>query len=174
MNILTEPSQSANKNQETHEMDAKKRFLTLEDLYISPFTMIRRYDDDGQPVYTPLERNLHPTGLYAADLLLQSLTNGTTNLASIARSLGCSGRDLSGLVRCITGLPSDDFRNQYRQRLVDDLLRFTSLSLSEVALRSGIGSERNLFAFCRRHHGCTPSDRRQQIRQVGDEGRFGL
>ena len=158
--------------QETQVMEAKKQFLTLDDLYISPFTHVRRYDDNGQPIYTPLERKLHPTGLYAADLLLQSLTNGTTNLAAIARRLGCSGRDLSGLVRCLTGQPSDDFRNQYRQRLVDDLLRFTSLSLAEVALRSGIGSERNLYSFCRRHHGCTPSDRRNQIRKVGDEGRF--
>lgn len=121
-----------------------------------------------------MERNLHPTGINAADLLLQSLTNGTSNLASVAHRLGCSGRDLSGLVRCLTGQPSDDFRNQYRQRLVDDLLRFTSLSLADVALRSGIGSERNLYAFCRRHHGCTPSDRRQQIRQVGDEGRCAI
>lgn len=153
-------------------MEAKKRFLTLDDLYISPFTKIRRYDDNGQAVYNPIERNLHPTGLYAADLLLQSFTNGTTNLAAIAHRLGCSGRDLSGLVRCLTGQPSDDFRNQYRCRLVDDLLRFTSLSLAEVALRCGIGSERNLYSFCRRHHGCTPSDRRLQIRQVGDEGRF--
>lgn len=153
-------------------MYAKKRFLTLEDLYISPFTKVRRYDDNGQPVYTPLDRNLHPTGLYAADLLLQSLTNGETTLANIARRLGCSGRDLSGLVRCLTGIPSDDFRHHYRQRLVDDLLRFTSLSIAEVALRSGVGSERNLYAFCRRYHGCTPADRRQQIRQVGDEGRF--
>lgn len=160
--------------QETHEMEAKKQFLTLDDLYISPFTHVRHYDDNGQPFYTPLERNQHPTGLYAADILLQSLTNGTTNLAAIARRLGCSGRDLSGLVRCLTGQPSDDFRNQYRQRLVDDLLRYTTLNLSEVALRSGIGTERNLYSFCRRHHGCTPSDRRLQIRMVGDEGRFGL
>ena len=155
-------------------MEAKKRFLTLDDLYISPFTKIRRYDDNGLPVYTPLERNLHPTGIYAADHLLQSLTNGETTLATIARRLGCSGRDLSGLIRCLTGQPSEDFRNQYRQRLVDDLLRFTSLSLSDVAHRSGIGSERNLYSFCRRHYGCTPADRRNNIRQVGDEGRFSI
>ena len=160
--------------QETHEMEAKKQFLTLDDLYISPFIKVRRYDENGQSVYTPLERNLHPTGLYAADLLLQSLTNGTTNLATVALRLGCSGRDLSGLVRCLTGQPSDDFRNHYRLRLVDDLLRFTALSLAEVALRSGIGTERNLYSFCRRHHGCTPADRRQHIRMVGDEGRFSV
>ncbi len=155
-------------------MEAKKRFLTLDDLYISPLTKVRRYDDNGLPAYTTLERNLHPTGIYAADLLMQSLTNGETTLTTIARCLGCSGRDLSGLIRCLTGQPSEDFRNQYRLRLVDDLLRFTSLSLAEVAQRSGIGSERNLYTFCHRHHGCTPNDRRQQIRMVGDGGRFGV
>jgi AraC-like DNA-binding protein len=155
-------------------MDAKKRFLTLDDLYISPFTKVRRFDDNGMPVYSPLERNLQPTGIYAADHLLQSLTNGENTLTAIANRLGCSGRDLSGLVRCLTGIPSEDFRNQYRQRLVDDLLRFTSLSLVEVANHSGIGSERNLYSFCRRQYGCTPADRRNKIRQVGDEGRFGL
>lgn len=155
-------------------METKKRFLSLDDLYISPFSKFRRYDDNGLPVYTTFARNLHPTGIYAADLLLQSLTNGETTLTAIALRLGCSGRDLSGLVRCLTGQPSEDFRNQYRLRLIDDLLRFTSLSLAEVSQRSGIGSERNLYAFCRRHYGCTPNDRRQQIRQVGDEGRFSV
>ena len=153
-------------------MEANKHFLSLDDLYISPFTKIRRYDDNGQAVYTPLERKVQPTGIYAADHLLHSLTNGETTLTTIANRLGCSGRDISGLVRCLTAMPSEDFRNQYRMRLVDDLLRFTSLSLAEVAMCSGIGSERNLYSFCRRHHGCTPNDRRNQIRQVGDEGRF--
>ena len=47
-------------------MDAKKDFHTLDDLYISPFTSVRYYDDNGQPRYRPLERNLYPTGIYAA------------------------------------------------------------------------------------------------------------
>ena len=155
-------------------MEAKKPYYTLEDLYISPFKSVRYFDDNGTAKYRPLERNLHPTGIYAADYLLQSLTNGETTLAVIALRLGCSGRDISGLIRCLTGMPSDDFRIQYRCRLIDDLLRFTSLSLAEVAHRSGIGSERNLYSFCRRHFGCTPADRRNQIRTVGDEGRFCL
>ena len=155
-------------------MDAKKQYHTLDDLYISPFNSIRYFDQNGTPKYKSLERNLPPTGIFAADLLMQSLTTGETTLTAIARRIGCSGRDISGLIRCLTGMPSEDFRNQYRMKLVDDFLRFTSLSLSEVAQKSGIGSERNLYSFCRRHYNCTPADRRNQIRSVGDEDRFSI
>ena len=151
-----------------------KRFLTLDDLYIPPFTSIRYFDNTGTAKYSTLERNLHPTGIYALDLLLQSLTNGGITFIAIARRLGCSGRDVSGLIRCLTGMPSDDFRNQYRMLVIDDLLRYTSLSLADVAKRSGLGSERNLYAFCKKHYGCTPADRRIQIRCAGDEGRYRL
>lgn len=81
----TKTSQSAIKKQKIQEMEAKKRLMTLDNLYISPFTKVRRYDDNGLPVYTTFERNLHPTGIYAADPLLQSLTNGETTLTTIAR-----------------------------------------------------------------------------------------
>lgn len=155
-------------------MNKEKRYKTLDEVYISPFTAVRHYDENGQAVYSPLERNLHPTGLYAADHLLQSLTAGQNRLKDIADRLGCSDRDLSGFIRCLTGQPSHDFCIAYRLRLIDDLLRFTALSLSEVARRSGLGTARSLHRFVLRHHGCTPGDRRQQIRQVGDEGRFGI
>ncbi|MBQ7900231.1 MAG: helix-turn-helix transcriptional regulator [Bacteroidales bacterium] len=155
-------------------MDAKKDFHTLDDLYISPFTSVRYYDDNGQPRYRPLERNLHPTGLYAADLLLQSLTLGRGSLSDLARRLGCSSRDLSGLIRCLTGQPSDQFRTAYRKRLVTDLLRFTDLPLPDIAARSGIGRKRNLHLFTNLHFGCTPEELRHRIRQVGDAGRFGV
>lgn len=153
-------------------MSTEKRYKTLEELYISPFTKIRHYDENGKPVYSPLERKLHPTGLYAADLLLQSLTAGENRLKTIAHALGCSDRDLSGFIRCLTGQPSHDFCTAYRQHLIDDLLRFTALPLPDVARRSGLGTARSLHRFVLRHHGCTPAARRQQIRQVGDEGRF--
>lgn len=155
-------------------MDEKQYFHTLDDLYISPFTSARYYDDNGQPRYRPLERNLHPTGIYAVDLLLQSLTLGCGSLTALARRLGCSSRDISGLIRCLTGQPSDQFRTAYRKRLVTDLLRFTDLSLPEVAVRSGIGKKRNLHLFTNQHFGCTPEELRQRIRKVGDNGRFAI
>ena len=155
-------------------MANEKRYKTLEELYISPFTSVRHFDENGRAVYTILERNLRPTGLYAADFFLQSLTAGESRLKTIADCLGCSDRDLSGFIRCLTGQPSHDFCTAYRLRLIDDLLRFTALPLSEVARRSGLGTARSLHRFFLRHRGCTPSDRRNNIRQVCDEGRFGL
>ena len=155
-------------------MDAKKQFQSLDELYISPFISARYYDDNGQPCYRPLARNLQPTGIYAADLLLQSLSTGHDSLTALARRLGCSSRDLSGLIRCLTGQPSEQFRTAYRKRLVTDLLRFTDLSLPEVAVRSGIGQKRNLHLFVNQHFGCTPDELRQRIRKVGDTGRFSV
>lgn len=155
-------------------MDAKKQFHSLDELYISPFISARYYDDNGQPCYRSLARNLQPTGIYAADLLLQSLSTGHGSLTALARRLGCSSRDLSGLIRCLTGQPSDQFRTAYRKRLVTDLLRFTDLSLSEVAFRSGIGQKRNLHLFVNQHFGCTPDELRQHIRKLGDAGRFSV
>ena len=90
-------------------MANEKRYKTLDELYISPFTSVRHFDENGQAVYTSLERNLQPTGLYATDLLLQSLTAGENRLKSVADRLGCSDRDLSGFIRCLTGQPSHDF-----------------------------------------------------------------
>ena len=155
-------------------MANEKRYKTLEELYISPFTSVRHFDENGRAVYSPMERNLLPTGLYAADFLLQSLTAGESRLKAIADRLGCSDRDLSGFIRCLTGQPSHDFCTAYRLHLIEDLLRFTNLPLADVARRSGLGTARSLHRFLLRHRGCTPSDRRKQIRQVGDEGRFSI
>ena len=155
-------------------MANEKRYKTLDELYISPFMSLRHFDENGRAVYSPMERNLLPTGLYAADFFLQSLAAGENRLKSIADHLGCSDRDLSGFIRCLTGQPSHDFCTAYRLRLIDDLLRFTALPLSDVARRSGLGTARSLHRFILRHRGCTPSDRRNHIRQVGDEGRFSI
>lgn len=42
----------------------KKAQFTLEQLYISPFTARRRYDEDGNVSWVPLERNTEPTGIW--------------------------------------------------------------------------------------------------------------
>lgn len=155
-------------------MEGKKTYHTLDELYIGPFTTVRRFDENGSPRYVALERRLKPTGIYAADALLQSFARGESVLVHIARQMGCTARDLSGMMRCLTGMPSDDFRLAYRLRLADDLLRFTALPLAEVARRSGFGSAHNLHVAMRRHHQQTPDERRHKLRRPGDEGRFGV
>ena len=155
-------------------MEARNNFHTLEELYISPFTRARRFDDNGQPYYVAITRDLNPTGIYAADVLLRSFSEGRLSLADVAGRLGCDGRDLSGLLRCLTGMPSEKFRIAYRKRIVSELLRYTSLPISEVATRSGVGSARNLSLFCNNHFRSTPVELRRRLRQQGDEGRFAV
>lgn len=55
-----------------------------------------------------------------------------------------------------------------------ELLRYTSLSPAEVARRSGIGSAINLYQSLRRDCNMSATERRQALRQEGDEGRFVL
>lgn len=146
--------------------------LTLDDLYISPFHFERHYDDGGRRYYLPLERKTTPTGLAVVDQLMQRWSKGLQLVEGYARLLGCRPDDVSGLLRVLTGKAVADFRTEYQQRLLEDLLRYTRLPLSEVALRSGIGSHQNLCLFTHAHYHCTPSALRRKLRRAGDVDRY--
>ena len=55
---------------------------------------------------------------------------------------------------------------------MDELLRYTSLSLAEVARRSGLGSAHNLYLTTKREFGEAPAEHRKNLREPGDEGRY--
>lgn len=80
--------------------------------------------------------------------------------------------DLKVLIYILTGMTSRDFRVQYQLRLADEFLRFTDLSLTEVARRSGHSSHTNLCVVMKRELRQTPSERRVALREPGDAGRF--
>ena len=60
------------------------------------------------------------------------------------------------------------------QYTLDDLLRYTDLPLAEIARRSGLGSQINLYQALRRDCNMSATERRHFLRQEGDEGRFEL
>ena len=74
----------------------------------------------------------------------------------------------------LTGLKGALFRQRYQARLADDLLRYTDLPLAEIARRSGLGSQINLYQALRRDCNMSATERRHFLRQEGDEGRFEL
>lgn len=49
---------------------------------------------------------------------------------------------------------------------------FGSLPIAEAAKRCGFGSRTNLYFAYQRDLRTTPSDRREKLRQQGDEGRY--
>lgn len=146
--------------------------FTLDQLYIPPFNYERSHTQDGRIVYQPIEVDRHPTGIHILDDLLCQLTDNTFNLPAFCASYGARITDLDALIFLLTGLRSVEFRQSYQLRLSDDLLRYTSLSVVDVALRSGFGSRVNLYYAYKFNLRTSPTARRERLRQEGDEDRY--
>lgn len=153
------------------ELKVEPQF-TLADLYISPFNYERRYNGEGRRIYVPIEVNRQPTGIHILDDLLRTLTAGNLDVAAFCKQYGMRYTDLDGLLFLLTGMRGVEFRQAYQLRLADDLLRYTSLSVADVASHSGCGSRINLYYIYKRDLRTTPSERREKLRQEGDEDRF--
>jgi len=145
---------------------------TLDDLYISPFTRRVRYDEDGRKYYVNIERNTSPTGIHVMDDFLRYMADGGSDVGTFVNRHGIHTDELAALLFILTGMKGALFRQQYQARLADDLLRYTDLSLAEVARRSGIGSQINLYQVLRRDCNMSGTERRRFLRQEGDLGRF--
>lgn len=148
--------------------------FTFEDLYISPFSSRRRYDEDGNVTYIALQHNLTPSGINLLDEFLQRLRMGNSNFAAFCRKHGIKQAEFSHFVKLLTGMSAQELRLRYCRRMLDELLRYTNLTPDELGRRSGLGGTRNLNHLCRDHYGDTPLDRRRALRKRGDLGRYKL
>lgn len=148
--------------------------LTLDDLYVTPLAKERHFDDDGRPYYTLRQRRMSPTGIAVVDELMRRWSRGSMVMRLDAEFLGCDKRDVSGFLKVLTGMRGDEFRELYQRRMLDELLRYTELTLEEVARRSGVGTPQNLCLFTQRRYHCTPFERRQRLRRQGDAGRYAV
>ena len=145
-----------------------------EELYISPFISRRVYDEDGNISYQPLERNLNPTGIHLLDEFLLEITAGLDSQATFCHWRGISSAHLSGFVQLLTGLSAKELRLTLALLLADDLLRYTSLTLAQIAIRIGLGTTVNLCYLFQSRYGSTPLDRKRSLRKGGDVGKFRL
>ena len=148
----------------------------LEELYRMPFAERREFDpQSGAARYFPIEREPQRSGVRMLDELLAWLDAGSPGtVAQFCEKRGLGYADLSGLVFCLTGMSGEDFRLTYQMRMADDLMRYTSMRLDEVARRSGIGSPLNLNQSYQREYAMPPGERRRLLRKKGDVGRYRL
>lgn len=148
----------------------------LEALYRMPFRERREFDPHtGEARYSRIEWPQERSGVWMMDELLAWLDAGSPGtVLRFCEERGLGYADLGGLVFCLTGMSGEDFRLTYQMRMADDLMRYTPLTLAEVAKRSGIGSPLNLNQSYRREYDLTPGERRRQLRQKGDTGRYRL
>ena len=147
---------------------------TLDQLYISPFTRRKRWDEDGHWQYIAVERNLNPTGITVMDDYLRYLASGNSDMQAFADRYGLKREEVGAMVFILTGIRGIRFRQLYQMRLVDDLLRYTDMDKKEVARRSGLGSENNMYLALRREYNMGIGERRRFLRKEGDVGRFAI
>lgn len=142
--------------------------FTLDELYITPFTLRRRYSEDGRVSYVPVERNLQPTGFRVMDDFLRSMSAGRTDINTFCERYGARISDIDSLIFLLTSMRSIDFRQAYQLRMADELLRYTSLGVVDIARRCGFGSRTNLYFAYQRDLHTTPSDRREKLWHQGE------
>ena len=148
----------------------------LDGLYRMPFKEVREFDPEtGEARYSRIEREPARSGVWMMDELLAWLDAGAPGtVQQFCEKRGLGYADLSGLVFCLTGMSGEDFRLTYQMRMADDLMRYTSMRLDEVAKRSGIGSPLNLNQSYQREYAMPPVERRRLLRKKGDVGRYRL
>ena len=146
----------------------------FDELYITPFTQKKRYDEDGRWQYVAVERNTAPTGLRIMDDYLCYLTAGRSDMQAFADRHGLKMDEVGALVFILTGIKGVRFRQLYQMRLVDDLLRYTDMTPAEVARRSGLGSPNNMYLALRREYNMSATERRAFLQKEGDAGRYRL
>ena len=144
----------------------------LENIYISLFTEQRVYDRDGSYTYEPIPNRLAPTHVELLDALRAELCEETVNLKSFGSRYGLTPLDLNGFVLALTGMEATTFRLAWQMRRADELLQYTDLSIEEVARRSGVGTGSNLFYAYQRDYHCSATQRRIDLREENDLGRF--
>jgi AraC-like DNA-binding protein len=65
-------------------------------------------------------------------------------------------------------MTSTDLFHEILFRLADDLLRYTSMPVSEVARRCGANTQQNLCLLFRKRYNCTPTERRRSLQRKGE------
>ena len=54
---------------------------SFDELYFTPFTECRKFDDEGNAYYAPIEKNTRPTGICVLDDFMNFLNDGNSNVA---------------------------------------------------------------------------------------------
>ncbi|MDR0989406.1 MAG: AraC family transcriptional regulator [Prevotellaceae bacterium] len=135
------------------------------------FRQERKYTAEGTAYFVPINQEIPSSGIQALDRLVGEVHAGR-NLTEIAPKMGVTIEGLSGFIRLLTGMNGHDFVKAYRLEMAVRLLRYTRMSVGQVAQQCGYTQRNSLInAFQRAFHD-TPSHYRQSIRAKGDVGRY--
>lgn len=148
--------------------------FTPDDLYIIPFSQYRTFNpEDGTPIYNPVERNTSPTGVDILNAYARAIISGTFNSNHhFCKAQGIEAREFSALCRILLGMDTRELHHHLLFRYADELLRYTDLSIEEVARRCGSRNANILNRRIQKRYHCSAGKRRRMIRQKRDIGKY--
>jgi AraC family transcriptional regulator len=106
------------------------------------------------------------------DYLEQNLTRDL-DMDAVARAVALSPFYLTRIFKARYGVPPYRYLIGLRIDLAQDLLRDSSLSVTQVCHRAGFNSLSHFITTFRRHTGFSPSQYRRRVDWEQDAGRFG-
>lgn len=124
----------------------------------------------GDPQSSPwLEgrNHVHPAVHRAQDLLVADPTRAWS-LATLAREVGASPRNLSRLFNAHAGLSVTDYVDRLRVALASQWVKGSRLDMEAVAERAGFGSARQLRRVWGRYHEAPPVEARRAANASSD------
>ena len=145
---------------------------TLENLYFTAFNECRKFDEEGNVYYVPIEKNTHPTGVHVFDNFLNYLSAGNNNVPAFCKREGFSVKAFSHFCEVLTGMKVTTLKMKWVERTVLDLLRYSNLTIKEVAERSGVGSHFNLNRVCKKLSGYSAWNYRFYTQEEGEAGKY--
>lgn len=154
-------------------MERKPQF-TVKDLFVTPFTKQRLFHEDGTVEFVDIPDTQIHTGLDVFDEVITMLRSGKCSVDRILKELGVDRKDINGLMRLATGLNLAEFVAEWQLLTADELLRYTNMSMAEVAKFCGMGSGVNLSRRISQAYKYPPVSRRWELRKKNDLGRFRL
>jgi AraC-like DNA-binding protein len=156
------------------DMNHFKPMFDFERLYWPPFTRRRGFDEERWvTVWHQFDGQPESTGIPIIDSVVQQLHDGRA-VTNVAIEYGISNSDLSAVLRVFTGMSTLELEHRWRLRVVDDLLRYTNLRISDIARRCGYLSTTALSRSVMKQTKQSPTARRRSLRHSGDIGKFGL
>ena len=136
--------------------------LTIKNLFMSR-DRLRQYFSTPQTkenTTTPVILNQHDQKFMdkLTQILERELANPDLNIESIARDLGFSRTGFYRKIKGLTDMSPVDFTRSYRLRRAAEMIRENSLSLSEVAGKTGFNFYPYFSKSFKKHFGISPKE----------------
>ena len=165
---------AVNLSQKMKMENMKEPQFSFDMLYVPPFTKQRGFNSETlNTVWEPFMFERKKSGVNLLDAVVDCLIKGN-DPRMVAWQNGVKPANLSVMMLLLTGLNLQDFTVKWKVRRIEELLRYTNLTLTEVMTRSGYKSSTTFSRIVKENLGASPIYFRKNSRQRGDLYKYGL